>query len=171
MPILLKPVRKTNPQRLTEAPKWYVTQARVCLVDEDQVASDIAEGTTLNPSEAMMAIRQLRKVLLHHLQNGESVRLGNWGSFSLSISSTPSDTMDEVGAHSIRSINLNFRADESFKADLQKTTCVWLNRLASDGRGCTPAPSAPVSMADGGQPAGFPGTDTGEAEGSGRSPA
>lgn len=84
MAILVKPVQRVNPSDEDAPKKWYVTQ----------VAMDLADETTLNPSEAMMAIRQLRKILLRRLLGGESVKLGNWGSFSVTLSSTgpvPSD--------------------------------------------------------------------------------
>lgn len=59
----------------------YVTQVTTAQADETQVAMDLAEETTLPPSEAMMAIRQLRKVLLRRLLGGESVKQGNWGRY------------------------------------------------------------------------------------------
>ena len=76
--------------------KWYVTQMRAAQSSEDQVAFDIAEGTTLNPSEAMMVLRQLRNVLLKRLLMGETVKLGNWGSFSLSFASEGVDEKKDV---------------------------------------------------------------------------
>ena len=100
---------------------------------ETQVAMDLADETTLNPSEAMMAIRQLRKILLRRLLSSESVKLGNWGSFSVTISSTGAATKGEVTARNIKSINLNFQPDEAFKTDLQKANFAWVDKLA-DGR-------------------------------------
>ena len=94
MAILVKPVQRVNPSDEDAPKKWYVTQVTTTQVDETQVAMDLADETTLNPSEAMMAIRQLRKILLRRLLGGESVKLGNWGSFSVTLSSTgpvPSD--------------------------------------------------------------------------------
>lgn len=100
----------------------YVTQVTTAQVDETQVAMDLAEETTLPPSEAMMAIRQLRKVLLRRLLGGERVKQGNWGSFSVTISSTGADTKEDVTARNIKNVNLNFQADEAFKNALQKAT-------------------------------------------------
>ena len=45
------------------------------MVDESEVAMLIAEETTLNPMEAAMAIRQLRKVMQRLLLDGKSVKL------------------------------------------------------------------------------------------------
>ena len=83
---------------------------------------ELADETTLNPSEAMMAIRQLRKILLRRLLGGESVKLGNWGSFSVTLSSLGVPTKEEVNAKNIKSVNLNFQA-----------TFAWVDKLA-EGR-------------------------------------
>ncbi len=142
MAILVKPVQRANPLKPEEAKKWYVSQVTVAQADETQVAMDLADETTLNPSEAMMAIRQLRKILLRRLLGGESVKLGNWGSFSVTVSSTGVATKEEVNAHNIKGVNLNFQPDEAFKADLQKATFAWVDKLA-EGR--TSAAEAPAS--------------------------
>lgn len=132
MAIIVKPVVKHNPLDPDAPKKWYVTQLTTVQVDESQVAMDLADETTLNPSEAMMAIRQLRKVLLRHLLGGESVKLGNWGSFSISISSTGADKKELVTARNIKSVNLIFQPDEDFKKDLQKASFVWIDKLGTN---------------------------------------
>jgi len=96
----------------------------------------------------MMAIRQLRKILLRRLLGGESVKLGNWGSFSVTISSTGSTTKDLVTAKNIKSVNLNFQPDEQFKTDLNKATFAWVDKLA-EGRADT-ATADGTSSAGGG---------------------
>lgn len=113
--------------------RWYVTQVTTAQVDETQVAMDLADETTLNPSEAMMAIRQLRKILLRRLLGGESVKLGNWGSFSVTLSSTAADKKEDLTARNIKSVNLNFQPDDAFKTDLQKAQSAWVDKLA-EGR-------------------------------------
>lgn len=130
MAILVKPIQKLNPNKLDEPKKWYVTQVTAALVDESQIAIDIAEGTTLDPSEAMMALRQLRKVLLRRLLSGESVKMGNWGSFSVTLTSTGVEEKKKVSASQIKSVNLNFQADKTFKEELQKATFAWVDKLA-----------------------------------------
>lgn len=144
MAVLVKAVKKINPQNPTEPQKWYVTQVTTAQVDETQVAMDLSEETTLNPSEAIMAIRQLRKVVLRRLLSGESVKLGNWGSFSISISSSPSEKKDDVTARNIKSLNLNFQPDEAFKADLQKAQFAWIDKLA-EGRSASTTTSGDSS--------------------------
>lgn len=142
MAILVKPIQRINPQDKDAEKKWYVTQVTSAQVDETQVAMEIAEETTLNPSEGMMAIRQFRKIVLRHLLAGESVKLGNWGSFSVTISSIGVAKKEEVNANNIKSVNLNFQPDDEFKADLQKARFAWVDKLA-EGRTSAESPVEP----------------------------
>lgn len=145
MAILIKPLQKVNPKDLNATDrKWYVSQVTSTQVDETQVAMEVAEETTLNPSEAMMAIRQLRKIVLRHLLSSESVKFGNWGNFNITISSTGSDTKKDVSTKNIKSVNLIFQPDEQFKADLNKASFAWVDKLA-EGRpkSSSGKPSAP----------------------------
>ena len=130
MAILVKPIQRVNPSDLEQPKKWYVTQVTATQVDESQIALDMADGTTLDPSEAMMALRQLRKVLLRRLLSGESVKMGNWGSFSITLTSSGVDSKEKVNASLIKSVNLNFQADKTFKEELQKATFAWVDKLA-----------------------------------------
>ncbi|MEG1562659.1 MAG: DNA-binding protein [Bacteroides sp.] len=139
MAILVKPVQRANPLKADAPKKWYVTQVTTAQVDETQVAMDLADETTLNSSEAMMAIRQLRKILLRRLLGGESVKLGNWGSFSITLNSLGADTKEAVTTRNIKGVNLNFQPDDAFKADLQKATYAWVDKLA-EGRAATETP-------------------------------
>ena len=138
MAILVKPVQRINPLDKEAPKKWYVTQVTTAQADETEVAMELADETTLNPSEAMMAIRQLRKILLRRLLGGESVKLGNWGSFSVTLSSLGVPTKEEVNAKNIKSVNLNFQPDEAFKTDLQKATFAWVDKLAEGPAFCCP---------------------------------
>ena len=72
MSIFLKPVQRTNPLKPNEAKKWYPVQYTTKMVDENEVAMLIADETTLNPMEAAMAIRQLRKVVQRLLLDGKA---------------------------------------------------------------------------------------------------
>ena len=147
MAILVKPVQRVNPQSPDEPKKWYVTQVTTMQVDETQVAMEIADETTLNPSEAMMALRQLRKIVLRHLLASESVKLGDWAGFNVTISSSASDTKDEVSARNLKSVNINLQVGDSFKAELKKASFAWIDKLAA---GRTPTDEEEVPDTGGG---------------------
>ena len=97
MAIFYNKIQRRNPSlKKDETKLWYPVLRRVDQVKEKEVAKQIADETTLNPKEAEMAVAQLKKVLINALTNGNSVQLGDWGSFYLSISSKGSEKEDDV---------------------------------------------------------------------------
>ena len=52
MAILVKPVQRINPLDKEAPKKWYVTQVTTAQADETEVAMELADETTLNPSPA-----------------------------------------------------------------------------------------------------------------------
>lgn len=129
MSIFLKPVQRRNPLKPDEAMKWYPVQNTVKMVDESEVAELIADETTLNPMEAQMAIRQLRKIVQRLLLDGKSVKLGNWGSFNVSLNTEGAATKDALTARNVKSVNINFQPGDELKAAMQKADFVWLNKM------------------------------------------
>lgn len=145
MSIFLKPVQRRNPLKPDEVMKWYPVQNTVKMVDESEVAELIADETTLNPMEAQMAIRQLRKIVQRLLLDGKSVKLGNWGSFNVSLNTEGAATKDELTARNVKSVNINFQPGDELKAAMQKADFVWLNKML-DGD----TPSTPETPGEGG---------------------
>ncbi len=129
MSIFLKPVQRHNPARPDEPMKWYPVQYTTKLVDETEVAEMIADETTLNPMEAQMAIRQLRKVVQRLLLDGKSVKLGNWGTFNVTLSTEGAETPETLTARNVKTVNINFQPGDELKTAMQKADFVWLNKI------------------------------------------
>ena len=75
------------------------------MVHEKQVASQIADETTLNRKEAEMALAQLEKVLIRELLAGNSVQLDDWSSFNLTCNSASHDQREQVTAAPQRTLH------------------------------------------------------------------
>ena len=129
MAIILKKTQRVNPRDKNAAKKWYPVQQTLKQMDENEVAELVAEETTLNPAEALMAIRQLRKVVQRALLNGQSVKLGDWGSFNARISGSGADTAKALTADNVKSVNINFLPGKELKAAMQTASFVWVNDL------------------------------------------
>ncbi len=129
MSIFLKPVQRFNPSDPDAGKKWYPVQVTTKLVDETEVATLIAEGTTLNPMEALMAIRRLRYVVQRMLLDGKSVRLGDWGSFNITLSSKGVEGKSELTARNIKSVNINFLPGAELREAMQDADFIWLNKV------------------------------------------
>lgn len=128
MAILLKTVARKNPQDKNAPVKYYPIQKTIRMVDETTVAEAIADETTLNPAEALMAIRQLRKILVRELLNSNSVKLGNWGSFGITLSTTGSETSEQVKANNVKTVNVRFTPGVELKEAMQKAQFEWIDK-------------------------------------------
>lgn len=135
MSIFLKPVQRRNPADEDAPMKWYPVQYTTKLVDETEVAELIADETTLNPMEAQMAIRQLRKVVQRLLLDGKSVKLGNWGTFNVTLNTEGADTKDALTARNVKVVNINFQPGTELKAAMQRADFVWLNKITATNNG------------------------------------
>lgn len=133
MSIFLKAVQRINPADPDAPKKWYPVQYTTKLVDESEVAMLMAEETTLNPMEAAMAIRQLRKVVQRLLLDGKSVRLGDWGTFNVTLATEGADTKEELTARHVKRVNINFQSGDDMKAAMQKADFVWLDKIVEGG--------------------------------------
>lgn len=60
------------------------------------------------------------------------MKLGNWGSFNVSLNTEGAATKDELTARNVKSVNINFQPGDELKAAMQKADFVWLNKMMED---------------------------------------
>ena len=111
--------------------KWYAVLRRITMIKEKQVASYIADETTLNRKEAEMALAQLEKVLIRELLAGNSVQLGDWGSFNLTCNSTAHDRREQVSGSSIQRLNVRFTPGSELKDAMKKAQFIPAENMVS----------------------------------------
>ena len=133
MSIFLKAVQRINPSEPGEPKKWYPVQYTTKRVDESEVAMLIADETTLNPMEAAMAIRQLRKVVQRLLLDGKSVKLGDWGTFNVTLNTEGAERKEDLTARNVKRVNITFQPADEMKAAMQKADFAWLDKTAEGG--------------------------------------
>ena len=131
MAVLFNKVERSNPINRSAQKKWYPSVKTILQVKEKDVAAAIADETTLNRKEAEMALSQLEKVLIANLLASNSVQLGDWGSFYLTCSGTPSDTKEEVTAANISGLNIRFSPGKALKEALAKAVFVHAEKIVS----------------------------------------
>lgn len=122
MPLFYNKIQRGNPMDKEAPKKWYPVLKSVGMMDVQEVARLIADETTLNPKEAEMALAQLEKVLINALLNGQTVSIGSWGSFQLTISADGADTEKEAGPSKIRKINVRFQPGKTLKEAVAKAS-------------------------------------------------
>jgi predicted histone-like DNA-binding protein len=110
------------PGKPTSDWKWYAIIRIIGQLTEKAAARLIADETTLNAKEAEMALSLYQKILINALLNGQSVQLGDWGSFHLTCHSAAHDTREEVTGRSIEKLNIRFTPGKALKEAIAKAT-------------------------------------------------
>lgn len=104
-----KAVQKTNPQDRDAEKKWYaqiVTDGEVTI---DMLVDEIEKFSALSEPDIRGVLIALENVVQKRLSEGKIVRFEQLGSLYPSLSSTPSDTQEEVSAANIQTIRVNYR--------------------------------------------------------------
>ncbi len=101
---------KANPMKKDEPKKWYATAKSAGKLTFRQLSKEIAESsTTVSDTDVLAVLNILLKILSRHLSNGEIVRLGDFGSFQISIGSEGAVEESKFNASMIKSKKVVFR--------------------------------------------------------------
>lgn len=122
MTLLYKKIQRVNPSDKNAPRKWYPVVKSLGTLSEKEVARRIADETTLNPKEAEMALAQLEKVLINGLLDGYTVKIGDWGSFQVTVNAEGSELEKDAAATKITKVNIRFTAGKSLREAAQKAT-------------------------------------------------
>jgi predicted histone-like DNA-binding protein len=102
--------QKGNPSD-PAAPKQFYAQAKSSgELTFRRLSKEIAEGsTTVSDTDVLAVLNDLTKVLRRHLENGEIVRFGDFGSFQISLSSVGAETEGKFKSSNIKGGKVVFR--------------------------------------------------------------
>lgn len=115
IPYVIKP--KKNP--ITKAVKYYPQIAPVRPVTLDDIARRIEKRSTVASSDCKAVLDALQFEIKEALASGNSVRLGDLGSFRTTLQGVGSDTAADVKASSVRKINVRFTSGTWLKRNLK----------------------------------------------------
>jgi predicted histone-like DNA-binding protein len=117
MSITLKRIERINPQDRSQS-AWYAMKEAGKAIDLREIAQDIQDRTTLTKADIMAALTSLEQILPTYLDKGFSVRLGGFGSFRISVNSTPAATEQEVTTRNVTGTRVLFTAGTELKKAL-----------------------------------------------------
>ena len=103
-------VERGNPGK-PEVPRKFYAQAKSSgELTFRNLSKEIASGsTTVSDTDVLAVLNDLTKILRRHLENGEIVRFGDFGTFQISLTSTGSETAEKFNAALIKKPKVNFR--------------------------------------------------------------
>lgn len=109
--IMIKYVIREKKNPITRAVKFYPQIAPTTPVTLAQIVKRIEKRSTVSSADVKAVLDALQYEVIDALQNGNSVRLGDLGSFRLSIKAHGSDSSAEArktGTNAIKAVNVQF---------------------------------------------------------------
>jgi predicted histone-like DNA-binding protein len=117
MALNLKKVERINPVNRDQK-KWYLIKDTGRSIDLDAIAEEIQSRSAMTKGDILAVLSNLVQVLPLHLKNGDSVRLGSFGSFRLTVTSNGAETAAELTARNVKGTRVVFVAGTELKREL-----------------------------------------------------
>ncbi|MCG8475687.1 MAG: HU family DNA-binding protein [Cytophagales bacterium] len=121
MAVKFKVVEMGNPRDPNAPKKFYAKAVNVSDVSLRDLGKEMADQSTISPADALAVLEMLMQMIGKHIKNGNTVRLGDLGTFRLNLKSRGEETADKVSANSVIGHKVIFRPGPELK-DILKTT-------------------------------------------------
>jgi predicted histone-like DNA-binding protein len=108
-------MQRVNPREVAAPRKFYAIAKSSGEETVRQLATEISKRTNLSTSEVFAAIEAFLDLVPERVAEGKIVRMGDFGSFSVSLSSEGTVTEAEFTAANVKGANLNFRPGKLFQ--------------------------------------------------------
>ncbi len=115
MAVKFKVIERGNTLKPTLEKKHYAIAVAAGETTLKQIGKRISLMSTVNSGDVRTVLDLLVQVMNEELNNGNIVRLGNFGSFQVSISANGQDSADKVIANSVRYAKINFRPGKDLR--------------------------------------------------------
>jgi predicted histone-like DNA-binding protein len=107
-----------NPLKPQEPKKWYASAKSTGDKPLKALGKEIAQRSTISAADTQAVLIALTEVLVEHLADGKIVRLGDVGSFQVSIGSEGAETEAKFSTTMIKNKKVRFRPGADIKAML-----------------------------------------------------
>ncbi len=118
MPVKYNVVERGKPADPAAPKKFYAQVKSSGTCDFRKLSGEISRMSSLSRADTMAVLECLVELLPLHIADGEIVRLGEFGSFSMSVKSEGSTTADAVNAGNILNRRLLFRPGRLIRKEL-----------------------------------------------------
>lgn len=109
MPITYVVTPRVNPKDLSAPRKFYAIAKSTGEETVRQLATEISKRNGLSVADVFATIEAFIDLVPERLAEGRIVRIGDFGSFSISLSSEGVEKEEDFTAANIKSNSLNFR--------------------------------------------------------------
>ena len=109
-------ISRKNP--LTKEYAFYASALPVNPIALDEIAEEISGKCTVTSHDIKAVLSALEEVTFKHLRNGNSIRLGDLGSFHARLSSSGAATAEEFSPDNLRGIKVRFLPSSKLRFEL-----------------------------------------------------
>lgn len=106
---------KGNPLKPEEPKKWYANAKSTGDIKLKVLGKEITQRCTVNHADTLAVLEALTQLLTDRLAEGKIVRLGDFGSFQVSIGSEGAETEEKFHASLIKTKKVTFRPGVDLK--------------------------------------------------------
>lgn len=111
-------VSKKSP--IDQSVKFYARLLPVTPIKLKNLAEHISEACTVTVHDVKAVLSALETQIIRELRNGNSVRLGDLGSFRPTISSKGTASADDFTTGNIKRVNVRFHCSPNMRFELSK---------------------------------------------------
>ncbi|MDR2562905.1 MAG: HU family DNA-binding protein [Prevotellaceae bacterium] len=109
-------VERGNPGDPTAPKKFYAQAKSSGEITLRSIGKEIAEGsTTVSDTDVFAVLNDMTKILKRHLDKGEIVRFGDFGTFQLTLTSEGAETEEKFHVSLIKNPKVSFRPGTDLK--------------------------------------------------------
>lgn len=119
MSINFKTVQRVNPQDTTAPRKFYAKATNASITDLSELAELVAFNSSMSKTDCYAVLMGLETFVIRELERGRNVRLGELGTYKISISSEGRDTEESVDSYAIKKAKINFTPGAGIKRMLR----------------------------------------------------
>ena len=109
MSVKFSVVPRKNPSKITEPAKYYAQAQGFGEMDFDSICEDVDSRCTATKADVTAALNGVLATMKQSLAKGEIVRLGDFGTFQIALSSTGAVTEKEFNSSLIKKARISFR--------------------------------------------------------------
>ena len=107
-------VKKVNPQQNNDKEYYYAKGVNAGHIDADRLAEEIQQRCSLTTGDCKNVWDNMWKIIVEHLNNGQSVELPNIGTIYVTVKSGPIEHLEDDVKGKIRIVGPKLRPCKSF---------------------------------------------------------
>ena len=118
----LKAIKRRDPRDLNAQPKFYASVKRNQNVGLDHMVDELSLVSPINKGDTVSVLINLIELVPKELARGNTVTLGNLGTFWINVSSRGFDNEEEVSPDAIENVKVHFKASNQLKQLMSNLT-------------------------------------------------